>query len=83
MITVSMTVNGQPAPLLRCNYLMRGVQVPAGGSTVVFRFQPSLTGMKVTLAGFGFGVLLCVLLVLSKPRLPEATTSPAADPKQK
>ena len=79
----SMTVNGQPAPMLRCNYLMRGVQVPAGASTVVFHFQPSLTGMKVTLAAFGFGVLLCVLLVVSKPSLPSTATPPATEPKKK
>jgi hypothetical protein len=63
----SATVNGQPAPLLRCNYIMRGVQVPAGASTVVFHFQPSLTGMKITLAGFAFGLLLCGLLFISRP----------------
>src|SRR5439155_12236049 len=32
-------VNGQPAKLLRCNYLMRGVQVPAGESKVRFHFE--------------------------------------------
>ncbi|HEU0011500.1 MAG TPA: hypothetical protein VFT34_16895 [Verrucomicrobiae bacterium] len=79
----SVTVNGQPAPLLRCNYIMRGVQVPAGASTVVFHFQPSLTGMKVTLAALGVGVLLCALLALSKPGLPEASTLPTAEPKKK
>ncbi len=79
----SVTVNGQPAPLLRCNYIMRGVQVPAGASTVVFHFQPSLTGMKITLAALGVGVLLCALLVVSKPRLSEASTPAAADPKKK
>jgi hypothetical protein len=79
----SVTVNGQPAPLLRCNYIMRGVQVPAGASNVVFHFQPSLTGMKITLAAFGVGVLLCVMLAFSRPRLPAAATSPAADPKLK
>lgn len=79
----SVTLNGKPAPLLRCNYLMRGVQVPAGPSNVVFHFQPSLKGMKVTLAGFGVGVLLCCLLAISKPRLPERSTSTAADAKPK
>src|SRR6185369_16155059 len=33
-------VDGKPAKLLRCNYLMRGVQVPAGTSKVRFRFEP-------------------------------------------
>jgi len=78
----SVTVNGQPAQLLRCNYLMRGVQVPKGTSTVVFHFQPSLAGMKITLAGFGVGVLLCGLLALSRPRAPEASAPPATEPKK-
>lgn len=67
------TVDGKPAPLLRCNYLMRGVQVPAGASNVVFHFQPSLTGMKLTLAGFALGLLLCGYLFVAKPR---AATAP-------
>jgi hypothetical protein len=57
----------RPAPILRCNYLMRGVPVPAGASTVVFHFQPSLTGMKVTLAAFVIGLLMCGFLFVSKP----------------
>ena len=79
----SVTVNGKPAQLLRCNYIMRGVEVPTGASTVVFNFQPSLKGMNVTLAAFGFGVLLCLLLVVSKPGLPQTATSPTAEPKKK
>ena len=33
-------VDGEPKPLLRCNYVMRGVQLPAGEHTVEFRYQP-------------------------------------------
>jgi hypothetical protein len=35
----SVTVDGQPASLLRCNYIMRGVQLPPGAHTVEFTFQ--------------------------------------------
>ena len=56
------TVDGQPATLLRCNFLMRGVQVPAGQHAVEFRFQPSTTGLYVSLAAIGIGILLCGLL---------------------
>jgi hypothetical protein len=35
----TVTVDGQPAALLRCNYLMRGAQVPAGAHTVRFKFE--------------------------------------------
>jgi hypothetical protein len=34
------TVNGVPAPLLRANYVLRAVRVPAGDSEVVFRYRP-------------------------------------------
>ena len=36
------TVDGRPAPLLRCNYLMRGVQLAPGDHTVEFTFQIAL-----------------------------------------
>ena len=35
----SVAVDGKPATLLRCNYLMRGVQVPSGSHAVRFSFQ--------------------------------------------
>lgn len=36
----SVEVNGQFEPLLKANVLFRAVQVPAGKSTVIFRFEP-------------------------------------------
>jgi hypothetical protein len=51
-------VDGKPAMLLRCNYIMRGVQVPAGSHSVEFRFRPPLTGMYVSLAAEGIGIVL-------------------------
>ncbi len=56
------TVDGQAARLLRCNFIMRGVQLPTGQHTVVFHFEPSLKGLKISLAAMGVGVLLCALL---------------------
>lgn len=55
------SVDGQPATLLRCNYLMRGVQVPTGRHEVVFRYEPSITGLYVTAAA---GVIAFLLLGL-------------------
>ena len=34
------SVNGARKPLLHANLLFRGVEVPAGKSTVEFRFEP-------------------------------------------
>jgi serine/threonine protein kinase len=35
----SVTIDGKPARLLRCNYIMRGVQLPPGAHRVIFSFQ--------------------------------------------
>lgn len=53
------TVDGQVAKLLRANFIMRGVQVPGGQHMVVFEFRPSLTGLKISLAAIGIGVVMC------------------------
>ena len=62
------TVDGQPAELLRCNYLMRGVQVPPGQHTVEFDFSLPSKPMYVTLAGFAAGLCLCGFLLFSTRR---------------
>ena len=36
------TVNGEPAPIYRANLIFRALQVPAGDSTVEFRFDPQM-----------------------------------------
>ena len=55
----SVTVDGQPQPVLRCNFLMRGVMLTPGTHTVVFRFSLPTTALKVSLAAIalGFGLL--------------------------
>jgi hypothetical protein len=56
-------VNGKSAPLLRCNYTMRGVQLPAGDNAVEFRYEPPLKGLYVSLAATGALLLLVGCLV--------------------
>ena len=58
------TVDGQPSELLRCNYVMRGVRLPSGSHEVVFRFQPPMTWLYVSLASLlgGFGLLGFVIV---------------------
>ena len=53
------SVDGQPAELLRCNSVMRGVQLKPGQHNIVFRFQPPATWLYVSLASIlsGFGLL--------------------------
>jgi hypothetical protein len=59
------TVDGKPAQLLRCNFLMRGVYVPPGSHAVVFDFKLSNTPVYVTLTAGVVGLLLCGFLVCS------------------
>ncbi len=67
------SVDGKPAALLRCNYVMRGVQVPAGEHQIEFRFTAPLTGLYTSLVGLAVGVVL--LLCLGVPRKPESHES--------
>jgi hypothetical protein len=45
------TVNGEKTDLVRCNYIMRGVMVPAGESRVRFTYRPNLPWLLLSLAG--------------------------------
>jgi hypothetical protein len=57
-------VNGQEQPVLRANYVLRAVIVPAGASTVEFRFEPPLARLGAWISGGSFAALLACLLVL-------------------
>ncbi len=62
-------VDGQPAELLRCNFLMRGVQLSAGPHTVEFLFKPDVGMLYVSVAAVALGLgLLGVVLVHEKSR---------------
>ena len=49
-------VDGKEAKLLRCNYIMRGVEVAAGKHDVEFRYQPALHGLYTTLGGLALAI---------------------------
>ncbi len=61
----SVTVDGKPAPLLRCNYIMRGVYLMPGSHTVEFQFSFPHKPLYVTLTAMGTGILLCGFLYFS------------------
>ncbi len=61
-------VDGRPAELLRCNFIMRGVYLTPGQHTVVFQYRMSNKPLYVTLAAIGIGLLLCGALVVSTRR---------------
>jgi hypothetical protein len=65
----SVTVDGKPAPLLRANYLMQAVALPAGEHTVQFTFAPRSTIFFISLTAVLLGLVLCgLLLVIREPR---------------
>ncbi len=55
-------VNGQEQPLIRANYLLRGLRLPAGESTVEMRFEPKVwkIGQAISLASSGLLILLAL-----------------------
>jgi len=64
------TVDGDPAALLRCNYIMRGVALPAGAHTVEFQFLLPNQPLYITLAAIGTGLVLLGLLIFLPGRKP-------------
>ena len=51
-------LDGKQVPIVRANYILRGLEVPAGDSTVVFRFEPrSFTNGVRLFLGAGLVVL--------------------------
>lgn len=65
-------VNGEPAPVIRANYLFRGVFVPEGKSTVEMRFRPRF--FRLSMAGAGLTILAgCLMLIFGeKNKSPES-----------
>jgi hypothetical protein len=57
------TVDGKPAELLRCNYLMQGVYLTPGTHTVGFAFWLPNKASYLTLSALTTGVLLAVFLL--------------------
>jgi hypothetical protein len=71
----TVTVDGKPAEVLRCNFIMRGVYLPtAGQHTVDFSFTLPHQQLYITIAAFAVGIGLCGFLVYSRRR----TTAAAA-----
>lgn len=65
------TIDGQPADIIRANYVLRALAIPAGKHTVEFRFEPKayVTGNKITMASSWLMLVVllgCIGLTLRK-----------------
>jgi hypothetical protein len=58
------TVDGEPAELLVCNYIMRGVHLPAGSHRIVMTYRPYLMPFLLSLAALAAIVGWWVLTIL-------------------
>lgn len=61
------TLDGEPIPIRRANYLMKAVRVPVGTHTVAFRYRPPSfqTGSTISLVSL---VILAVLVMIPRIR---------------
>jgi hypothetical protein len=74
-------VSGKPVKLLRANYLMRGVHVPAGEHRVEFRFKPPVQALYVSLSAILMAAGLVIWLLL-RNRVADSGQAPAQEPRR-
>jgi uncharacterized membrane protein YfhO len=67
--------NGRPVPVLRANYAVRGVVVPAGSGTLEFIYKPASFVLGLWLAGFALIVLSCWLIAFRIRMIKTKTSS--------
>ncbi len=72
-------VDHKPAPILRCNYIMRGVFLTPGQHLVEFKYKPHLPTLWLSLCAWGAGILTAGYLIWARAPAPK---SAAAQPVQ-
>src|SRR5207245_9800362 len=75
------TVDGRPAPILRVDLALRGVELGPGGHTVEFRYQPRWPLNGFGLSALTLGVMAAIALrPARRGRVPRAAPTPAPTP---
>lgn len=56
------TIDGEEAPIFRANWILRGLQIPAGDHEIVFAFEPESFYKGATYSRIASGLLIALLL---------------------
>jgi len=73
-------VDGVPAPMLRCNYIMRGVYLTPGHHKVEFQFKTSLKTLYISVSAIVIGIILAGYLIINRVNVPAPATPIAPVP---
>ncbi|MDB6020764.1 MAG: hypothetical protein JWQ04_621 [Pedosphaera sp.] len=71
-------VDGKPAPLLRCDFIMRGIYLEPGKHNIVLRFVLPQTTLYISLVAIALGLGLCGWLAATKDE--EGKEEPVSSP---
>jgi Bacterial membrane protein YfhO len=66
------TIDGKEVPILRVDYVLRGLYVPAGAHTIVFKFEPQVVKIGSIISLISFLIMIGLtgfFLFLSKDKL--------------
>jgi Bacterial membrane protein YfhO len=64
----SVKVDGKPAELLRCDFILRGVHLERGNHKIVMQFSTPLTMLYVSLATILVGFIFAGVLIVTRKR---------------